>query len=124
MESSFRPTRGNAPEKIERAHELRRAQTPEEVILWQALRSFRARGFTFRRQQAIAGFIADFYCHAAHLVVEVDGGVHHTQREYDAERDLVLAGHGLRVMRVANADVRERLPEVLSHITVLLQSNH
>lgn len=60
MEPLFRPTRGNSPEKAERAQQLRRAMTPEERILWQALRSLRARGFAFHRQQVIAGVIT--YC--------------------------------------------------------------
>ena len=49
--------------------------TPAEKILWQELRANKL-GVHFRRQQAIAGFIVDFYCHKAGLVVEVDGDIH------------------------------------------------
>ena len=62
------------------------------------------------------------YCHAARLVVEVDGGIHNTQRAYDAERDQVFAGYGLRVERISNDAVRERLPEVVQRIIELVST--
>ncbi len=60
----------------------------------------------------IAGFIVDFYCHVAGLVVD-DGDVHAGRRSYDEERDAILAAHGLRVVRVSNAEVTENLAVVL-----------
>jgi very-short-patch-repair endonuclease len=57
---------------------------------WQHLRANQLNGLHFRRQQIIDGFIADFYCHVARLVIEVDGEIHQQQAEYDAERDRVL----------------------------------
>ncbi len=56
-----------------RARELRREMTPAEKVLWQELRGNKL-GLHFRRQQIIAGFIADFYCYAASLIIEVDAG--------------------------------------------------
>lgn len=85
-----------SPTKRDLSKELRRRMTPEEAILWRMLRTNRARGFHFRRQQVIAGFVADFYCHTAKLVIEVDGGIHDQHAEYDAERDCVLEARGLR----------------------------
>jgi very-short-patch-repair endonuclease len=58
--------------KLERAKELRREMTPAEKLLWQEVRANKL-GVRFRRQQVIQGFIVDFYCHQAGLVVEVDG---------------------------------------------------
>jgi very-short-patch-repair endonuclease len=58
--------------KLQRSRELRREMTPAEKLLWQELRANKL-GTHFRRQQVIAGFIVDFYCHKADLVVEVDG---------------------------------------------------
>src|SRR5215207_3725346 len=84
-----------AREKVERAKALRREMTPAERRLWQQLRDHRLAGLRFRRQQVVNGFIVDFYCHAAALVVEVDGSVHSEQAEYDAERDRILAARGL-----------------------------
>ena len=62
-------------EKLQRARELRREMTPAEKILWQELRGNKL-GVHFRRQQIIAGFIVDFYCHKVGLVIEVDGDIH------------------------------------------------
>ena len=67
-------------EKLQRAKELRRDMTPAEKILWQELRGNKL-GVHFRRQQVIAGFIVDFYCHKAGLVVEVDGDIHDLQQK-------------------------------------------
>jgi very-short-patch-repair endonuclease len=103
-------------EKFRQAERMRRAMTPAEAILWQHLRANRLQGFHFRRQQVIAGFIVDFYCHAVGLVVEVDGEVHATQTTYDAERDRVLATHGLRLLRVQNREIERNLPTVLARI--------
>ncbi len=102
--------------KVQRAKELRREMTDEEKILWQHLRGNRLEGFHFRRQQIIDGFIVDFYCHAAGLVVEIDGGIHQTQVEYDTERDRILSARGLRVLRFKNEEIKQNLPEVLKRI--------
>jgi very-short-patch-repair endonuclease len=59
-------------------------------------------GVHFRRQQVIAGFIVDFYCHIAGLVVEVDGDIHDLQQEEDARREKVLREMGLRIVRFRN----------------------
>jgi very-short-patch-repair endonuclease len=107
---------------VERAREFRRAMTAEESILWEALRQGRLGGVRFRRQQVIDGFIADFYCHQAGLVIEVDGGQHREQAGYDAERDRILALHGLRVLRVSNDEVRARLPSVLRRIAAAVET--
>ncbi|WP_414589666.1 endonuclease domain-containing protein [Scytonema sp. PCC 10023] len=102
--------------KLQRAKELRHQMTPEEKILWQHLRANRLNGFHFRRQQIIDGFIADFYCHAAALVIELDGKIHEQQVEYDAERDKVLSARGLRLLRIKNEEVRQELDKVLMRI--------
>jgi len=104
------------PAKVQRAKQLRRQMTKEETALWQYLRANRLHGLHFRRQQIIAGFIVDFYCHAARLVVEVDGDIHEQQLSYDAERDRVLSGLGLRVLRVTNEEIRTDLSAVLARI--------
>lgn len=90
--------------------------TPEEALLWQELRTNKLAGWHFRRQQAIDGFIVDFYCHAASLIVEVDGGIHETQKEHDAERDAHLISRGFRVLRVTNDEVKNDMQSVLNKI--------
>ena len=78
--------------------------TPAEKILWQELRGNKL-GVHFRRQQIIAGFIVDFYCHKAGLVIEVDGDIHDLQQEEDARQEKVLREMGLRVVRFGNEEV-------------------
>jgi len=102
--------------KLEKAKEMRANQTEAELVLWQVLRANRFQGLHFRRQQVIGGFIVDFYCHVGELVIEVDGPIHAAQKEYDAEREQVLTEMGLRVLRVSNEDVLQRLPQVLKLI--------
>lgn len=109
------------PAKAQRARELRQNMTPAEKILWQALRTNKLQGFHFRQQQVIDGFIVDFYCHTAGLVVEVDGGIHLQQVEYDIARERVIAARGLRILRFTNAQVEQNLSEILNQILVACQ---
>jgi very-short-patch-repair endonuclease len=99
-----------------RARELRQQMTVEEKILWQHLRNHGLSGLHFRRQQVISGFIVDCYCHAAALVIEVDGPIHAINVEYDRERDAILAERGLRVLRFTNQQVQDDLFGVLALI--------
>lgn len=107
-------------EKAQRAKELRREMTPAERQLWQQLRANRLDNWHFRRQQIIAGFIVDFYCHQAGLVVEVDGPIHDDQPEADAERDTILGAHGLTVLRFTNRQVMNDMSTVLREIRAVL----
>jgi len=102
-------------EKLERAKELRREMTPAEKHLWQEVRAKKL-GVRFRRQQIIAGFIVDFYCHKSALVVEVDGDIHDLQQEEDARREKVLCEMGLRILRVGNDEVLKNLSMVVGKI--------
>jgi very-short-patch-repair endonuclease len=104
------------PMKLALAKRLRRRMTPAEWRLWQALRRNQLDGLQFRRQQVIAGFIVDFYCHAARLAVEVDGPIHRQRLVYDAERDAALGQHAIAVLRVRNAAVMSNLAGVLERI--------
>ena len=106
--------------KLERAKELRREMTPAEKILWEELRANKL-GVHFRRQQVIAGFIVDFYCHKAGLVVEVDGDVHDLQQEEDVRREKVLTEMGLRIVRFSNDQVVKNLSAVVGKINELLK---
>jgi very-short-patch-repair endonuclease len=99
--------------KVSLAREMRRNMTTAEAALWKRV-SGNALGFHFRRQQIIAGFIADFYCHQAALVVEVDGDLH--DAAYDAERDRIFAGLGLTTLRFTNQQVQEQIGVVLYQI--------
>jgi len=98
------------------ARNLRRAMTPAEAVLWTEVRGRRLVGLKFRRQHPIGGFYADFCCVEHHLVVEVDGPVHLSLAQRDAERTEMLEYHGYRVIRFTNERVMEDLEGVLREI--------
>jgi len=108
--------RKNTQELQERARELRREMTEAEQVLWKALRGRRMAGLRFRRQHPVGRFILDFYCPAAKLCVEVDGGVHDDQTEHDEKRTALLIACGYRVVRFRNEEVVTALPSVLARI--------
>jgi very-short-patch-repair endonuclease len=84
------------------------------------LRRAKKLGVRFRRQQVIQGFIVDFYCHRAALVVEVDGDIHDLQQEEDARREKALSALGLRVVRFGNDEVVRNLSTVVGRIKELI----
>ena len=108
--------------KSRRAREVRQRMTPEERTLWRHVRAHGLAGLHFRRQQAIDGYIVDFYCGPAALVVELDGEVHRAHATSDAARDRALARRGLRVLRIPNDDVRHDLAGVLARIGLAAQA--
>ena len=103
-------------EKLQRAKELRRDMTPAEKILWQELRANKL-GVHFRRQQVIAGFIVDFYCHKAGLVVEVDGDIHEdaVHQLEDDHKDKDLEAKCILVQRFTNEEVLNDIETVIHH---------
>jgi very-short-patch-repair endonuclease len=96
------------------ARALRRNATSAERRLWQGLRRQQVSGFRFRRQVVLSGFIADFACFEARLVLEVDGATHSTSEEVarDAARLAALAAQGFAVVRFTNEDVFRNLDGV------------
>jgi very-short-patch-repair endonuclease len=98
------------------ARNLRQHTTRSEEILWERLRSSRFHGAKFRRQVPFGRFVVDFYCHAAKLVVDLDGKQHEWFSDYDAGRTEVLERLGVRVIRFTNAEVCDDLDSVLGRI--------
>lgn len=101
--------------------DLRKNQTDGEAILWEALRNRKLAGRKFLRQHPIIFgtdgkqkfFVADFYCSEARMVVEVDGGIHNRQKDYDEFRDEIIKERGLKVLRIKNELVKKDLAKVL-----------
>ena len=91
-----------SPDKLSLAKQLRREMTPAERRLWAAIRRNAIDGFHFRRQQVIEGYVVDFYCASAKMAIELDGGVHQDQWEYDESRDKIISSLGVRVLRIPN----------------------
>ncbi len=108
----------------ERANKLRHNQTPAERMLWTYLRKRQLNGKKFLRQHPIIftydtkvqHFIADFYCHEKMLIIELDGGIHDTQKEYDEMRESVLREMGYQVIRFRNEEVFRNIDIVLLKI--------
>lgn len=95
-----------------RADELRKNMTQQEWNLWYFyLRNHRLKWY---RQRIIDRFIVDFYCHAAKLVIEIDGKQHYTEQgiAYDVERTQVLQGYGLKVLRYTNQQLECNFQEI------------
>ncbi len=103
-------------DKFALAKEFRRNMTSAERILWQNLRTNKLGGWHFRRQQILFGYIVDFYCHAASLIIEVDGEIHESQRAADQERDAILTDRGFKTLRFRNEEIENDLNAVLSKI--------
>jgi adenine-specific DNA-methyltransferase len=103
-----------------RAWQLRKSQTDAEAILWSQLRARQIAGRKFRRQVPLLGYIADFACFEAKLIVKL-GGQHAEQVEKDEKRTRELEAAGYAVLRFWNADVFIDLDGVLTAIHAALE---
>jgi CTP:molybdopterin cytidylyltransferase MocA/very-short-patch-repair endonuclease len=106
------------------ARRLRQEVTPAENTLWGLLRNRKLDGLKFRRQHPVAGFVADFACPEATLIVELDGGIHDRleARDRDQDRTRRLQAAGWRVIRFKNADVLNDLASVRDEIQRVAKS--
>ncbi len=98
------------------ARRMRRQPTDAENLLWQRLKAKRLEGWKFRRQEPVAGYVADFLCYDARLVIEVDGGQHAADADRDEQRTMAIAAEGFRVVRFWNNEVLENIEGVLETI--------
>src|ERR1700712_5116999 len=85
---------------FKRAEELRNNMTPAEKLLWEFLKDNKSQ-LKFRRQHPILFYVADFYCHALKLVIELDGSIHDDKsvKAYDVAREQELKSLGLTILR-------------------------
>ncbi|GAB4577727.1 MAG: endonuclease domain-containing protein [Anaerolineales bacterium] len=109
------PPRRTTPQGYEKARQLRKALTPAERKLWALPRGDQLGG-SFRRQHAIGPYIADFCAPRKKLIIEVDGGQHLEQEEYDKERTQYLESQGYKVIRFWNNDVIKDMDGVIRAI--------
>ncbi len=100
----------------ELAREMRHAPTAAEELLWERLRGKRLGGVKFRRQHAIGRFIVDFYCVERGIAIEVDGGIHDSQRAEDGARQEYLEERGVRFLRFTNDAILQDIETVVNHI--------
>jgi very-short-patch-repair endonuclease len=105
-----------------RARALRRAATSAERKIWAGLSNRQLGGYKLVRQERIGPYYADFACHEAHLVVEIDGAAHSTEEELagDRAREDFLRRQGYRIVRFTNGEVYEQADRVLDAILAAL----
>ena len=98
------------------AQELRNNQTESEKLLWKELRGRKLSGYKFLRQHPLLFkgnlirynyFIADFYCDRKKAVIELDGPIHETSKDYDQFRDKELQELELHVLRIKNEELHD-----------------
>ena len=114
-------TRKHNPELTANAKKLRREMTKEEKHLWyDYLRHYPVR---FLRQKVIDLYIADFYCHEARIVIELDGSQHYTAHglSQDEVRTKLMENRGLLVLRIPNKDVDTHFKEVCAYIDSMVK---
>jgi very-short-patch-repair endonuclease len=90
------------------ARDMRADATKAENLLWQALRNRQLEGLKFKRQVPLDGYILDFVCFEARLIVEVDGG-QHSESTSDLERDQHFAAQGFRTLRFWNDEAERNI---------------
>ena len=105
------------------SRDLRNSMTDAEQLLWQRLRRKQILGLQFYRQKPILNFIVDFYCPAANLIIECDGGQHYTEdgRSADQIRDQALSELGLVVVRYSNRQILIETDAVVEQIYCVVE---
>lgn len=92
----------------------RQKMTEAEAIFWSVVRNRQLDGKKFLRQHKIIYsssdegyqfFVLDFFCFEEQLAIELDGGIHEQQVEYDAWRTSVLNEMNIRVLRILNEEL-------------------
>jgi very-short-patch-repair endonuclease len=115
--------------EIEYAREQRKLATPEELKMWEILRDRKFMKFKFSRQYPIVisatqekriFYIADFFCHALRLIIEVDGPIHEKQKKYDEARDKILNDLGYKILRIKNEQMNENLGNMKKNLSELI----
>ena len=104
------------------ARKLRRDKTDAEALLWSRLRNRQLENAKFRFQAPFDDYVADFLCHSARLIVELDGS-QHADSALDKDRDAVMEAAGYRVIRFWNSEVFGNLEGVLEEIRQAVLAN-
>ena len=99
---------------------LRRNMTRHEKHLWyDFLQHYPLKIY---KQRIIDNYIADFYCHSARVVIELDGSQHYTNqgKTQDEERTNILEKYGIYVLRFSNKDIDENFEGVCQMIDMVI----
>ncbi len=114
---------------IQTARWLRKNQTLAEKKFWSVVRNKQILGFKFLRQYPVyfewenktRFFIADFYCDSLKLVVEIDGGIHEQQKDYDILREKIIQSKNLRIVRINNENVLQKTNTVVLNLENIIR---
>ena len=100
------------------SRQLRQKMTDAEKLLWLKIRGKQLKDVQFYRQKPLGNFIVDFYCPKANIVIELDGGQHYDnqKRIKDNQRNKILEGMGLTVLRFSDREIFENIGAVLEKI--------
>ena len=110
---------GAKPAIVNKARILRDTMTYYEKLLWDKLKWKQISGLRFPRQHPIDIFIADFYCHTARLVVEINGEIHLMSDEYDNGRTAEMEKFDILVIRFTNEEVVNDIEAVIGKISLI-----
>jgi cyclase len=115
---------GASPIIFENAKRLRNTMTDAETVLWMHVKGI-INGCKFRRQHPIGQFVADFYCHKAKLIIEVDGSIHNLPdvKKMDKEKEEYLEQNGYVILRFSNNEIKTSIETVPGKITQTLNTN-
>ncbi|MCC5996151.1 MAG: endonuclease domain-containing protein [Oceanicaulis sp.] len=107
---------------IQRARELRRRATPHEALFWSRVRTWRDAGLHVRRQVPMGPFIADFICHKARVVIDLDGSGHAegAQPVRDRNRDAWFEAEGYLTFSIWNIQLDQALDATLDWVWEVL----
>ena len=103
------------------ARDLRKRMTKQERHLWyDFLRNYYVKVY---RQRTIDNYVADFYCPAAKLVVELDGGQHYTEKKMldDEHRSLIINQYGIHVVRIPNNEIDNNFYNVCTYLDSIIK---
>jgi len=107
------------------SRDLRKKQTLAELAFWEKLKDKKFLGYKFLRQHPLfyeyydreKFFIADFYCRELKLVVEIDGGIHEQQADYDKIRtEIIEIQKNYKVIRYKNEEVLKDINKVMINL--------
>lgn len=120
----YRNLRNKAkPWKEEAAKRMAKNLTAGEKVLWDELKN-KSLGVCIHKQKVILGYIVDFWCPSAGLVIEVDGPHHRkaSQKRWDKTRDLALKRKKISTLRFSSSEIRKNLPAVIAIIRARVRS--
>jgi very-short-patch-repair endonuclease len=106
----------------DRARKLRKDPPASEKVLWQLIRGKQISGFKFGRRRIVLGWIPDFWCPAAKLVIEIDGDESAWKKDRDIRREKEFADEGIRTLHVSAKDIFLQPEKVVAQIRKALDA--